>query len=67
MPIIYGIMVDKKQYQAGYYQLSVNSDDVTLGYSNRLIWFKISETEYGKYQIVMYYDNEYNHADGEDL
>lgn len=65
--ISYGIMVSKKQYEAGYYQLFANSDDVTLGYSNRLVWFKISETGYDKYRIVMYYDNEYNHADGEDL
>lgn len=30
------------------------------------VWFRISEY-YGKYYIVMYYDNEYNHANGEDL
>ena len=63
----YGIMIHKKQYEAAYYQLSANSDDVTLGYSNRLVWFKIGEIGYGKYHIVMYYDNEYNHAGGEDL
>lgn len=65
--IAYGIMIHKKQYEAAYYQLSANSDDVTLGYSNRLVWFKIGEIGYGKYHIVMYYDNEYNHAGGEDL
>ena len=30
------------------------------------VWFCISE-HYGEYYITMYYDNEYNHADGEDL
>ena len=30
------------------------------------VWFMISE-HYGKYYIAMYYDNEYNHSDGEDL
>ena len=31
------------------------------------VWFMISEEEYGKYYITMYYDNEYNRANGEDL
>lgn len=35
-------------------------------YSKRSVWFMIDE-EYGKYRILMYYDNEYNHSDGEDL
>lgn len=30
------------------------------------VWFRICE-HYGKYCITMYYDNEYNHANGEDL
>ena len=30
------------------------------------VWFMISEI-YGKYLITMYYDNEYNRANGEDL
>lgn len=30
------------------------------------VWFRICES-YGKYYITMFYDNEYNHADGEDL
>lgn len=33
---------------------------------NRPVWFLISES-YGKYYICMFYDNEYNKADGEDL
>ena len=31
------------------------------------VWFMISEEENGKYYITMYYDNEYNRANGEDL
>ncbi len=30
------------------------------------VWFRICR-EYGEYYITMYYDNEYNHANGEDL
>lgn len=30
------------------------------------VWFRIGEN-YGEYSIAMYYDNEYNHANGEDL
>lgn len=30
------------------------------------VWFMISES-YGEYYITMYYDNEYNKANGEDL
>ncbi len=36
-------------------------------YLNRVVWFTIKERSYGKYVIVMYYDNEYNKAKGEDL
>lgn len=32
----------------------------------KLVWFMISEN-YGMYSIVMFYDNEYNHSNGEDL
>lgn len=34
--------------------------------TNNYVWFMIGEL-FGEYRIVMYYDNEYNHADGEDL
>lgn len=34
--------------------------------SKKLVWFRICES-YGEYYITMFYDNEYNHADGEDL
>lgn len=34
--------------------------------TKKSVWFMISES-YGKYYITMYYDNEYNRANGEDL
>lgn len=35
--------------------------------TKKFVWFMISKLNYDEYYIVMYYDNEYNHADGEDL
>lgn len=35
--------------------------------SNKLVWFMISEDILGRYNILLYYDNVYNQADGEDL
>lgn len=34
--------------------------------SKKSVWFMISE-RYGEYSILMYYDNEYNRSNGEDL
>ena len=34
--------------------------------NNKSVWYMISQ-QYGRYRIIMYYDNEYNHANGEDL
>lgn len=34
--------------------------------SPRTVWFLIDESD-GKYKIIMYYDNKYNQANGEDL
>ena len=36
------------------------------GFKNRTVWFTIQK-EYGKYYIVMYYENGYNEANGNDL
>ena len=36
-------------------------------YYTKTVWFMISEERYGKYYIVMYYDNEYNKANGDGL
>jgi len=35
-------------------------------FSKKVVWFMIDEY-YGKYYITMFYDNEYNRANGEDL
>ena len=39
---------------------------VTQYISKKVVWFMINE-RLGKYCITMYYDNEYNNANGEDL
>lgn len=39
-------------------------------FSKRSVWFMITDDGfdlYGQYRILMYYDNEYNHSNGEDL
>lgn len=41
-------------------------DYITEKISKKSVWFMISE-QYGRYSINMYYDNEYNHSNGEDL
>jgi len=38
--------------------------DATL---KKSVWFMICKESYNEYTITMYYDNEYNRADGEDL
>ena len=35
--------------------------------SKRVVWFTICKNDEGKYYISIYYDNEYNQANGEDL
>lgn len=35
-------------------------------YSKNSVWFKIEE-QYGKFYVALFYDNEYNRANGEDL
>ncbi len=45
--------------------------DISISYameilSKKPVWFTISR-KYGKYEIQMFYDNEYNRANGEDL
>ncbi len=59
--ISYEMTVHKKKYQATYVQLPADDD-----LSKRLVWFTISKFN-GEYYITMYYDNEFNRAQGEDL
>ncbi len=66
--ISYEITVNKKRYEAAFYQKAQGEgSDSASGFDvNRTVWFMISEY-YGKYFITMFYDNEYNRANGEDL
>lgn len=103
--ISYEMSVNKKRYQASYFQIPEGGIDsttimketqsfifskysqeqlsslteeqtqelmtevllyMTEKFYNRSVWFMIDEM-YGDYYILLYYDNEYNHADGEDL
>lgn len=58
------VSINKKQYEAHFYQLP---DDENIG--NRSVWFTIKEEpfKYQGYYIVIYYENKYNEANGEDL
>lgn len=97
----YEITVNKKRYQAQFYQRPIkldpedeekysklqkqveeakSSNDVTAAMEllgdintfyrkylmNKLVWFMIHEN-YGKYSIIIFYENGYNMANGEDL
>lgn len=67
--ISYGILIHNKRYEAVFYQNSYLGDEEKTSYPNynKSVWFMINKDSYGKYQILMYYDNEYNRANGEDL
>lgn len=60
----YEILVNKKRYEASYLQKSQSGGNADM---NRLVWFMINEAGYDKYQILMFYENGYNKANGEDL
>lgn len=68
--ISFQMSVYDKKYQALYYQYgSQKTDDFSSmvdGLTKRSVWFQIVKL-YGDYSIMIYYDNEFNHADGEDL
>lgn len=101
--ISYKMLVNKKRYEAVFYQLpdttaasyieemqsliyskyskeelenpseEITQDIITMTTvytiykaTKKPVWFIISEC-YGEYYIAMYYDNEYNRANGEDL
>ncbi|MCQ2246648.1 MAG: hypothetical protein MJZ69_07675 [Bacteroidaceae bacterium] len=50
----------KKEFQAASTRIGMDL------ISKKPVWFKISEN-FGQYYIAIFYDNEYNHANGEDL
>ncbi len=73
--ISYEMLVNNKRYQATYYQKlekEVDYSDTDNALSamenieNKRVWFMIDE-RYGRYGILMYYDNAYNQANGNDL
>lgn len=60
--IAYQMTVNKKEYQATFFQKC--EDGMVDG--KRMVWFSIDQYSDG-YKIAMFYDNEYNRADGSDL
>ena len=60
--ISYQMAVNKKRYEATFLQ---KGEDGTVDIK-KMVWFTIVEGSDG-YYIYMYYDNEYNQADGSDL
>lgn len=66
--ISYEMSIHNKRYEAAFYQNSYLTDKEKTPYPNffKIVWFVIDK-DYSDYRIVMYYDNEYNKAHGEDL
>lgn len=54
-----------KRYEAVFFQRQSDGQIGEDGF-NRVVWFMIDE-EYGRYKILMFYDNGYNQANGDDL
>ena len=54
-----------KRYEAAFFQRQSDGQIGEDGF-NRVVWFMIDE-EYGRYKILMFYDNGYNQANGDDL
>lgn len=66
--ISYEMSVHKKRYQAAFYQKPISSvsDKDLKQHTNKSVWFMIYQA-YGKYYILLFYDNKYNQANGDDL
>ena len=73
--ISYEMLVNNKRYEAVFYQKLENEidyNDVDNALSalenmeKKSVWFMIDE-RYGKYRLLMFYDNGYNQANGDDL
>ena len=71
--ISYEMDIHNKVYEAIAYQVGnvENVEDIKAINPEHLakkpVWFRINKLRYDKYYINMYYDNEYNRANGEDL
>ena len=61
--IDYELTIKNKRYEAVFYQYNGEKNNLD---ENRVVWFMIDE-QYGKYRILMFYDNQYNQANGDDL
>lgn len=59
--ISYEISVRNKRYQASFYQLG------TTDSFNSPVWFTIGDGLYDRYTLVIYYENGFNAANGQDL
>ena len=59
--ISYQMSVNSKEYQSSYYQLPKDKE-----LTKRLVWFTILEN-YSKYNLYIFYDNEYNHDTTDEL
>lgn len=65
--IDYEILVNKKKYQALYYQQEENTtNDNTSNTFMKCVWFTFAG-DYDEYTLAIYYENLYNKANGEDL
>ena len=61
--ISYGITVEKKQYQAVFFQKQA---DGSINGKN-IVWFTINDISYDEYSITLFYENGNNQANGDDL
>lgn len=59
----YGITVEKKQYQAVFFQKQADGS-INM---NNVVWFMITEHFYSNYCILLFYENGNNQANGDDL
>lgn len=64
----YEMLVNKKRYFAAFMQLHSPEDIINdlEGLKKRAVWLTIQEYAKG-YRIALYYENNYNEADGSDL
>ena len=53
------MLVNKKQYEARFFQLPYNK--------NKTVWLTFKEYGYNKFLIILFYENGYNQANGEAL
>lgn len=47
-------------------EIEAELDTYTKNVTKKMVWFMIQE-QFGKYYIIMFYDNKHNQSNGEDL